>query len=124
MYHSLAAASVFLAYASQTHLLNTDFGIAPDIRYLSPMYIPLTVFGLIILRKIQLLPESPVDLLKKMFIVGTFAVLFLDDSVTIHLHSRYGEYYEGDDPSGKIFYNLHFCACYASVSHNSLGVIS
>ena len=70
------AASVFLAYASQTHLLNTDFGIAPDIRYLSPMYIPLTVFGLIILRKIHLLPESPVDLLKKMFIVGTFAVLF------------------------------------------------
>ena len=55
----LVSLPVFLAYASQIHLLNVDLGMAPDIRYLSPFYLPLTVTGLILLKKMNILSERP-----------------------------------------------------------------
>lgn len=61
--------AVFLAYAFQIHSLNTDLGIQPDVRYLSPMYIPLTVIGLILLKHLHVLPENSEYSLKKMLMI-------------------------------------------------------
>ena len=65
----LVSLSVFLAYVSVIHILNTDRGISPDIRYLSPLYLPLTITGLIFLRKMDILPEKAANLLRNFFIV-------------------------------------------------------
>lgn len=60
---------VFLAYVSMINMLYADRGVIPDIRYLSPIYLPMTVIGLILLKKMTLLPEKPVYLIKWLFIV-------------------------------------------------------
>jgi hypothetical protein len=73
---ALASIAVFLAYASQIHSLNTDPGITPDVRYLSPMYLPLTIIGLIILKHVNVLPEDPVDSLKKMMMICIIGLPF------------------------------------------------
>jgi len=49
------AIAVFFAYASNVTQLNISRGIAPDIRYLSPVYIPLTLIGLIIMSKAEVI---------------------------------------------------------------------
>ena len=50
---------VFAAYMYQIPGLNTSIGVAPDIRYLSPAYLSLNIFGLIILKKIPELSKNP-----------------------------------------------------------------
>jgi hypothetical protein len=67
--------AVFLAYASLLHSLNTDPGITPDIRYLSPVYLPLTLIGLILLKKVNILPEKPSDLINRLFVVCSVGLL-------------------------------------------------
>jgi len=49
---SLAVGTV-LAYISSITGLGTSIGIYPDVRYLSPLYLPLTLVGLIILMKYE-----------------------------------------------------------------------
>ena len=65
----LVSLSIFLAYVSVIHTLNTDPGIIPDMRYLSPLYLPLTITGLIFLKKMDIIPERSADLLMDFFIV-------------------------------------------------------
>jgi hypothetical protein len=65
----LLSLTVFLAYASMLHILNTDGGVIPDLRYLSPAYLPLTMVGLILLKKVNILPENPADSIKRLFLV-------------------------------------------------------
>ena len=72
----LVSAAVFLTYASLIHLLNSDFGIVPDIRYLSPLYIPLTIIGLIALKKVNILPENPVDSVKGILLICGLGLIF------------------------------------------------
>jgi len=55
---------VFAAYIYQIPGLNMSVGVVPDIRYLSPAYLSLNVFGLIILKKIPELSKNPRVLLK------------------------------------------------------------
>jgi hypothetical protein len=55
---------VFAAYVYQIPGLNASVGVAPDIRYLSPAYLSLNIFGLIILKKIPELSKNPGTLLK------------------------------------------------------------
>jgi hypothetical protein len=55
---------VFAAYLYQINGLNTSVGDAPDIRYLSPAYLSLNIFGLIIFKKIPELSKNPRVLLK------------------------------------------------------------
>ena len=55
---------VFAAYLYQIDGLNTSAGDVPDIRYLSPAYLSLNVFGLIILKKIPELSKNPGTILK------------------------------------------------------------
>jgi hypothetical protein len=64
---SLVSVTVFIAYMRQIHLLNTDFGIVPDMRYLSPLYFCLTLIGLILMKKIALFEENPEKLIKYFF---------------------------------------------------------
>jgi hypothetical protein len=68
------AIPVFLAYASNLSQLNTSGGITPDIRYLSPVYVPLILFALIILRRSQVCSENPISTLKMIFIICAFGI--------------------------------------------------
>jgi len=77
--------TIFFGYISQIHSLNADMGIVPDVRYLSPVYIPLMVSGLIILKKADILPKNPVDSIKRLFLIGGIETAIL-------LVSLYGIY--------------------------------
>jgi hypothetical protein len=68
------AIPVFLAYANNLHQLNTSGGITPDIRYLSPLYVPLALLGLIIMRRIQVTRENPINILKMTLIICAFGL--------------------------------------------------
>jgi len=48
---ALLSLAVFVAYITCINIMNIDIGIAPDIRYLSPLYLPLNIIGLVILQK-------------------------------------------------------------------------
>jgi hypothetical protein len=65
----LIALAVFLAYSSMLHIMNTHRGEVPDMRFLSPAYLPLMVIGLILLKKVDILPENPADSVKRIFLV-------------------------------------------------------
>jgi hypothetical protein len=77
----LISLAIFLAYEGILHIMNTDFGVVPDMRYLSPAYLPLIVIGLILLKKVDILPENPADSLKRLFLVCStgliISILFL-----------------------------------------------
>lgn len=49
---------VFLAYVRSFHGLHTSEGIAPDIRYLAPLYIPVGLMGIITMKYWE---YSPID---------------------------------------------------------------
>lgn len=58
--------AIFGAYANRIAGLNTDLGIVPDIRYLSPIYLPLTIIGLMVFGKIPRISARPINLLTGM----------------------------------------------------------
>jgi hypothetical protein len=43
--------AIIVSYITSFHILNTDQGVFPDIRYLSPVYLSLNMIGLIIISK-------------------------------------------------------------------------
>lgn len=59
----LLALGIFCAYIRGISGMNTSIGIFPDIRYLSPIYLPLTIIGLIIVRKIPSVSDKPLELM-------------------------------------------------------------
>jgi len=65
---------VFLAYANNLPQLNMSMGITPDIRYLSPAYIPLNILGFILLSKMQVLRGNPVSWLVKMAVISAVGI--------------------------------------------------
>lgn len=65
----LFAFVIFCAYVNRISGLNTDLGIVPDIRYLSPVYLPLTIIGLMIFSKIPRITARPLNLLAWMSVV-------------------------------------------------------
>jgi len=99
----LASGAVFLAYASQLHSLNTDGGIGPDIRYLSPLYFTLTLTGLILVRKINVLPENPADTLREF---GWITLIGIPVSLILlgcAYHMNTLNFSNGNIPLGKFF---------------------
>jgi len=70
----LLALSVFLAYAGRLHGMNVDIGITPDIRYLSSLYVPLTLLGLIIMKKIQRDQVNPIKILQIMLAISILII--------------------------------------------------
>ena len=71
---ALLALSVFIAYGLEMHSLNISKGVLPDMRYLSPMYIPLTLIGLFFLKKINLPIMSSFTALKWMAVFWIFTI--------------------------------------------------
>jgi hypothetical protein len=63
---TLLSLGVFFAYMRDLHGMNTSVGINPDIRYLSPMYLPLNIMSLIVLAKVPGVIEKAETLLKWM----------------------------------------------------------
>jgi len=66
---ALLSISVFIAYIRSMNTMNIDIGIAPDIRYLSPLYLPLNIIGLVILQKTGILSGKTISVLKGMLAV-------------------------------------------------------
>ncbi len=58
----LLSLGIFFAYLRSLSGMNTSMGIFPDVRYLSPIYLPLTIIGLIIVRKIPSISDKPLEL--------------------------------------------------------------
>jgi hypothetical protein len=52
----VVAISIFIAYIHSLSGMFSDFGIAPDVRYLSPVYLPCGILGVILIQKCRLLP--------------------------------------------------------------------
>jgi hypothetical protein len=69
----VTAFSVFLAYIHDLHGLNASTGIGPDIRYLSPVYIPAVLLSLMFLEKTILLAH-PKILVKRISFFGILLV--------------------------------------------------
>lgn len=47
------ACAIWVAYARNIHMLNVDHGIVPDIRYLSPLYLPAGLLGVYGIRRLN-----------------------------------------------------------------------
>ncbi|PKG32202.1 hypothetical protein [Methanoregula sp.] len=73
---SAAVFLVFLAYTHNLHNINTGDGIWPDIRYLSPAYLPATLLGLLLLEKMDLI-HDPGILVRNTVIPGFLLAVFL-----------------------------------------------
>jgi len=98
----LMSSVVFPAYAGFIHILNTDSGVSPDIRYFIPIYLPLTILGLIVLKRTHLFPDD----LKK--IIGELTVIAVSGLViTVFMlpicYSQYFQLMRGFLPLGKFF---------------------
>ncbi len=62
----LLSLGVFIAYLRDLHGMNISVGINPDIRYLSPMYLPMNILCLIVLTKVPGVVDKAGTLLKWM----------------------------------------------------------
>ena len=51
----ICCVSIFFSYLPMIHSLNTSAGIMPDLRYYTPMYVPLSLVGLILIQKAGIL---------------------------------------------------------------------
>lgn len=98
----LVSGAVFMTYAYQIHSLNTDGGITPDIRYLSPMYFSLTIIGLIILKKIHILPEVNADNIRELSLIAILGVP-LSIFMLCNAYPLNPDFIHGDIPIGKFF---------------------
>jgi hypothetical protein len=84
--------AVFFAYLNRIQILNSDGGIIPDMRYLSPAYIPLGLMGTISL--FMVLKKQPaVELIKKYIIIAVILVfVFL---ISLMVFQPFGGFYKG-----------------------------
>jgi hypothetical protein len=77
---SLLTLGAFLAYFWGIAGMNTSPGVIPDIRYLSPLYLPLTLIGLIIIRKIPAITAQPQKLIRW---IAVFWIFFIPLSLIV-----------------------------------------
>jgi len=104
----LISGVVFMAYAYQIHSLNVDGGITPDIRYLSPLYFTLSLIGLIILKKINILPEDHAESIKELVYICVIGIP-LSIILLCTFYPLHPNFIKGDIPIG-IFFNLYVMA--------------
>ena len=76
----LLSLGIFFAYLRSLSGMNTSIGIFPDVRYLSPIYLPLTIIGLIIVRKIPSISDKPLELVAWMC---TFWIVLIPASLIL-----------------------------------------
>jgi len=65
----LVSAAVFFAYIRGISGMNSSLGMFPDIRYLTPMYLPMSIIGLIVIRRIACVAERSLDIIKWMMTI-------------------------------------------------------
>jgi len=83
----LLAFTVFLAYVRGISGMNASPGILPDIRYLSPIYLPLNIVGLMVLKKLRIIPGNEIKILWMMV-----AIWILSIPLSIMIISRWYPY--------------------------------
>ncbi|MDO9326156.1 MAG: hypothetical protein Q7T80_14495 [Methanoregula sp.] len=107
----LISLGVFLVYLGRIATMNNDGGIVPDIRYLSPIYLPLTLIGLLIIRKIPVLSDRPRDLIKGLFVTW---IILIPVSLVIMGHFWYDKTW---------FYTYPLLNAYASLAIYGISVL-
>lgn len=80
----LLSLAIFSAYIHRAYGLNIDLGIMPDIRYLSPIYLPLTIIGLMLFKKASDILDKPFEIL-----TGIVAVWMVFIPLSLVLILRY-----------------------------------
>jgi len=89
----LVSIAIFGAYINRAYGLNTDLGILPDIRYLSPIYLPLTLIGLMVFKKVPCIADKPSELLKGIALVWlvlipiSFFLIFRNQLILLELNN-------------------------------------
>jgi hypothetical protein len=78
----LLALAVFFTYVRGISGMNASPGIVPDIRYLSPIYVPLNIMGLIVIRKLTIIGGNEIKILWDMVAIW---ILFIPMSIVIIL---------------------------------------
>lgn len=116
---ALLAAGVFVAYLRGITGLNTSVGIVPDMRYLSPLYLPLSIIGLCVLQKLPGVTRQPAALLKNM--ATTWIVLI---PVTIFVLVRFYPVPETADDLFRILDSVSVLGIYLLVAVTLLAIIA
>lgn len=92
IYLSVMTIAVLFAYLNRIQILNSDGGIIPDMRYLSPAYIPIGLMGavslFIVLKKLPV-----VELLKKYLVIALILVPFF--LISLMVFQPFGGFYKG-----------------------------
>ena len=86
----VSATSVFLAYLHDLNGLNASGGLGPDIRYLSPVYLPVALLSLILLDMTILLRHPPILLVRTclaaiVFVPALLVAMIIIDPFGSHL---------------------------------------
>jgi hypothetical protein len=109
---AVIAIAVLIAYANNLNQLNISRGINPDIRYLSPLYIPLTLLGLVIMRNSELTKANPFRILAMAFGFAAFGI-----PISIYLTSvAYA------DPAVALQLDAPLSAAFSSIIFLSAGI--
>ena len=82
----LVSLGVFIPYIVQIESMNINGGIVPDVRYLSPVYLPLTLIGLLIIKQIPEISERSLELIKGM--LATWCIFIPLSLLVISRYSR------------------------------------
>lgn len=70
----LLALGVFLAYVHRIIGMNTSMGVVPDIRYLSPIYLPLSIIGLVVIGKVPFIISNVKTIMKWIISIWVFVI--------------------------------------------------
>jgi len=70
----LLALGIFLAYARGLSGMNISVGIVPDMRYMSPIYLPLDLLGLLAIRKLSFISGNPCRLVTGMGVTSVIVI--------------------------------------------------
>jgi len=81
---ALLALGVFLAYARGITGMNISLGINPDMRYLSPIYLPLSIIGLVVIGKVPSIVNNVNTIMK--WIVSIWVIVIPISLVAISVY--------------------------------------
>jgi len=70
----LFAGAAFLAYSGRIVSMNISVGIVPDIRYLSTMYVPLNIIGLLLLKKSLFFEKGAKEIVKLTVVISMVCI--------------------------------------------------
>jgi hypothetical protein len=103
----LVSLGVFLAYVRGIAGMNVSHGIVPDMRYLSPLYLPLTLIGLLIFNKISEISGRPGDLIKGM--LAAWAIFIPLSLIVLSRYTQHGETWESTYPLLNVVASMGIC---------------